>query len=55
MECAWWNINHTRRFWQAPACAGSNTVQLTVSTVIEIEGGGKPACVAESVLRYIGG
>ena len=34
---------------------GNNTVQLTVSTVIEIEGGSKPACVAESVLRYIGG
>ena len=34
---------------------GNDTVQLTVSTVIEIEGGAKPACVAESVLRYIGG
>ena len=34
---------------------GNDTVQLTVSTVIEIEGAGKPACVAESVLRYIGG
>jgi len=33
---------------------GNNTVQLTVSTVIEIEGGSKPACVAESLLRYIG-
>lgn len=33
---------------------GNGTVQLTVSTTIEIEGGAKPACVAESVLRYIG-
>jgi acyl dehydratase len=33
---------------------GDNTVQLTVSTTIEIDGAGKPACVAESVLRYIG-
>ena len=32
---------------------GNNTVQLTVSTVIEVEGGSKPACVAESVLRYL--
>jgi acyl dehydratase len=34
---------------------GDNTVQLTVSTAIELEGASKPACVAESVLRYIGG
>jgi len=34
---------------------GNDTVQLTVSTVIAIEGAAKPACVAESVLRYIGG
>jgi acyl dehydratase len=34
---------------------GNDTVQLTVATVIEIEGADKPACVAESVLRYIGG
>ena len=33
---------------------GKGTVQLTVSTTIEIEGGTKPACVAESILRYIG-
>lgn len=33
---------------------GNNTVQLTVSTTVEVQGGGKPACVAESVLRYIG-
>src|SRR6476659_5569345 len=32
---------------------GNNTVQLTVSTTIEVEGGSKPACVAESVLRYL--
>ncbi len=34
---------------------GNDTVQLTVSTTIEIDGVDKPACVAESVLRYIGG
>ena len=34
---------------------GNKTVQLTVSTTIEIEGAAKPACVAESLLRYIGG
>lgn len=33
---------------------GNNTVQLTVSTTVEVEGSGKPACVAESVLRYVG-
>lgn len=33
---------------------GDDTVQLTVSTTVEIEGSAKPACVAESVLRYIG-
>ena len=33
---------------------GNATVQLTVSTVVEIEGATKPACVAESILRYIG-
>jgi acyl dehydratase len=32
---------------------GAGTVQITVTTVIEIEGGAKPACVAESILRYI--
>lgn len=32
---------------------GNGTVQLTVSTTVEIEGGAKPACVAESILRYI--
>jgi acyl dehydratase len=34
--------------------AGNATVQLTVSTVVEIEGATKPACVAESILRYTG-
>ncbi|MEE1764900.1 MULTISPECIES: MaoC family dehydratase [unclassified Streptomyces] len=29
-------------------------VQLKLSTVIEIEGGAKPACVVESVVRYLG-
>jgi acyl dehydratase len=28
-------------------------VQVTVSTVIEIEGGDKPACIVESIVRYI--
>ncbi|CAN5700318.1 3-hydroxyacyl-thioester dehydratase HtdZ [soil metagenome] len=32
---------------------GNGTVQMTVTTVIEIEGAAKPACVAESILRYI--
>lgn len=27
--------------------------QVTLSTTVEIEGGAKPACVAESVVRYI--
>ena len=30
-------------------------VVLSGRATIEIEGGSKPACVAESVLRYIGG
>ncbi|KUN57437.1 dehydratase [Streptomyces canus] len=29
-------------------------VQLKLSTVIEIEGGTKPACVVDSVVRYVG-
>ncbi|MFD5257356.1 MaoC family dehydratase [Streptomyces bobili] len=29
-------------------------VQLKLSTVIEIEGGAKPACVVDSVVRYVG-
>jgi acyl dehydratase len=29
------------------------TVQITLSNTIEIEGGSKPACIAESVVRYI--
>jgi len=28
-------------------------VQAVLSTTIEIEGGGKPACVVESIVRYI--
>lgn len=30
-----------------------DAVQVRVSTTIDIEGGDKPACVAESVLRYV--
>ncbi|MGB3481669.1 MAG: MaoC family dehydratase [Mycobacterium sp.] len=33
---------------------GQGTVQVTVTTTIEIEGAAKPACVAESILRYVG-
>lgn len=32
---------------------GNGAAQVTVSTTIEIEGSPKPACVAESVVRYI--
>ena len=32
---------------------GEGTVQATLSTTVEVEGGAKPACVAESVARYI--
>jgi acyl dehydratase len=32
---------------------GQGTVQITVTTTIEIEGAPKPACVAESILRYV--
>jgi acyl dehydratase len=32
---------------------GNGTVQATVSTTVEVEGSDKPACVAESVIRYI--
>jgi acyl dehydratase len=28
-------------------------VQAVLSTIIEIEGGAKPACVAESIVRYV--
>ena len=31
---------------------GRNTVQVTLETTYEIEGGTKPACVAELLLRY---
>lgn len=30
-----------------------STVQITLSNSIEIEGGTKPACIAESVVRYM--
>jgi acyl dehydratase len=32
---------------------GNGAVQATLSTTIEIEGSAKPACVAESIVRYI--
>jgi acyl dehydratase len=32
---------------------GQGTVQIIVTTTIEIEGAAKPACVAESILRYV--
>jgi len=32
---------------------GSGAVQATVSTTVEIDGSPKPACVAESIVRYI--
>lgn len=32
---------------------GTGAVQATVSTTIDIDGSEKPACVAESVVRYI--
>lgn len=32
---------------------GNGAVQATLSTTVEIEGAGKPACVAESIVRYI--
>ena len=32
---------------------GNGAVQLTVSTTVEAEGSAKPACVAESILRYV--
>src|ERR1700739_3683355 len=32
---------------------GNGAVQATVSTTVEIEGSPKPACVAESIVRYI--
>jgi acyl dehydratase len=31
---------------------GSGTTQITLSTTVEIDGAAKPACVAESVVRY---
>jgi acyl dehydratase len=32
--------------------AGVNAVQAVVDCTIEVEGGGKPACAAQAVLRY---
>jgi acyl dehydratase len=32
---------------------GNGAVQATLSTTVEIEGSSKPACVAESIVRYI--
>jgi acyl dehydratase len=32
---------------------GDGAVQATVSTTVEIDGSAKPACVAESIVRYI--
>ena len=32
---------------------GNGAVQATVSTTVEVEGSDKPACVAESVVRYM--
>ena len=32
---------------------GNGAAQATVSTTVEVEGSDKPACVAESVVRYI--
>ncbi|CFD58635.1 ZbpA protein [Mycobacterium tuberculosis] len=32
---------------------GNGTVQATVSTTVEVEGSAKPACVAESIVRYV--
>jgi acyl dehydratase len=32
---------------------GNGAVQATVATTVEIEGSAKPACVAESIVRYV--
>lgn len=32
---------------------GNGATQATVSTTVEVEGSAKPACVAESVVRYV--
>jgi acyl dehydratase len=32
---------------------GNGAVQATLSTIVEIEGSAKPACVVESIVRYI--
>lgn len=33
--------------------AGGGAVQATLSTTVSINGGGKPACVVESIVRYL--
>ena len=32
---------------------GNGAVQATIATTVEIDGSAKPACVAESIVRYI--
>jgi acyl dehydratase len=32
---------------------GNGAVQATLSTIVEIEGSAKPACVVESIVSYI--
>ena len=32
---------------------GNGAVQATISTTVEIEGSAKPACMAESVVRFV--
>lgn len=32
---------------------GNGAVQVTVSTTVELDGSDKPACVAESIVRYV--
>jgi hypothetical protein len=32
---------------------GNGAVQATISTTVEIDGSAKPACVAESVVRFV--
>ncbi|MDI3313063.1 MAG: MaoC family dehydratase [Mycobacterium sp.] len=35
------------------ADVGDGAVQATLSTTVEVEGSSKPACVAESIVRYL--
>jgi acyl dehydratase len=32
--------------------AGDNAVQLTADFTVEVDGGAKPACVAQAIYRY---